>query len=149
MASEEAVSSRHPVTATVAAGARRRAIRTAWRDFRSATWVTEQVLIMTASAAAGRSRTVQPASRRREAIASESARFSLQPRVMREAVGAGSDITTVRGRLPPSNHRVCRTPVNVSAPIRIAELRPVPFVSAGPEDKIMQPVEQEPRTTSR
>src|SRR5262249_4011548 len=62
-------------------GESRRASRTMCRDFRSATCVTEQELMMKASADAGRSNTAQPASCSSRASASDSAWFSLQPNV--------------------------------------------------------------------
>src|SRR3990170_8961013 len=72
----------------VAPGERRRASLARCRALRSATWVTEQVLMTNASAPlSGRPTTRTPPAIRLRATASASAWLSLQPRVRMETVG--------------------------------------------------------------
>ena len=75
-----------PVTTTSASGFARRARRTAWRDFWSATEVTVQVLTRTRSARAPSSTSPTPRSRRNWAADSISAWLTLQPRLAIAAV---------------------------------------------------------------
>ena len=97
----------HPVTTTIGSALERRACRTAWRALASASPVTVQVLTTTTCAVASSSRHA-PRLSSSAAIASDSTRFTLQPRV-RMAIEGVFALTNVRPFLRARRERAQST----------------------------------------
>ena len=89
-----------PVTSTCASGLARRARRTTWRDLRSATAVTVQVLTITRSARSWLSTRSTPRARNNRSTSSISAWLTLQPRLAiaarRTGFGSAGGLLTAR-----------------------------------------------------